>query len=162
LVLVWAVATILRRALPGRSGTIAVLVFVLSGIHAMFCWTAARHVLIAAALGFAGLVAHLRWRADGWRPGALLAPAALATSLAAREVGVAVACYLLAYECLASSGPAAARRRAAMPTVVVLTAWVVVWTSLGYGVSTASGYVDPLRDPLGFAAALPPRLAVLL
>ncbi len=161
LVLVTAVGLMLRRALSGRVGTIALFVFVLSGIHATFCWTAARHIVIAAALGFAGLAAHLRWREDGWFPGAVLSVVALVLSLAASEVGVAVAIYLLAYEGVGSLGAPASRLRAAVPALAALGAYVFTWQLLGHGVSANSGYLDPVRDTAGFLRELPGRLAVL-
>jgi hypothetical protein len=162
LALVAAAAALFRRALPGRTGTIALFVFVLSGIQAIFCWTAARHVVIAAALGVAALTAHMRWREEGWRPGSALAALALALSLTASEAGVAVALYLLAYEAFGASGTARARISAAVPTLVVLAAYLLVWRLLGRGVSPGAGYIDPLRDPATFLIELPARLAVLV
>src|SRR5215471_217164 len=50
LALAASVAWILCRALPGRIGTLATLIFVLSGIHSVFCWSAARHIVVAGAL----------------------------------------------------------------------------------------------------------------
>ena len=162
LALVAAAAAVFRRALPGRTGAIALFIFVLSGIQAIFCWTAARHVVIAAALGFAALAAHVRWREDGWGSGRVLSVLALALSLAASEAGVAVAVYLLAYEALGASGAAAARFRAAAPTIVVLAAYLLVWKLLGSGASLGTGYLDPLREPGTFLVELPGRLAVLI
>ena len=160
--LVAAVGLTLRRALPGRAGAIALLVFVLSGIHGVFCWSATRHVVIAAALGFAALAAHLRWREDDWWPGAIVSAAAIALSLAASEVGVAVAAYVLAYEMLGASGTLRTRLRALLPAIAVVAAYVVVWLHLGRGVSPGSDYIDPLRQPGTFLLALPARLAVLV
>jgi hypothetical protein len=117
---------------------------------------------MAAALGFAGLVAHVRWREDGWQPGAALAPLALVLSLAASEVGIAVAVYLLAYEAL---GRAAAglrsRVRAALPTLIIIAVYLGTWSRFGHGAS-GGGYIDPLRDPALFLFELPARLPVLL
>src|SRR5262245_44848207 len=162
LALVGAVGIFLRRALPGRLGVLALLVFVLSGIQGIFCWTAARHIVVAAALGFVGLALHLRWREDGWRPGAVLSVLALALSLAASEVGIAVAAYLLAYEALGASGTARSRLRAAVPALALVGAYLVAYRLLGHGASAGSGYLDPLRDPGAFLRALPIRLAVLI
>ena len=162
LALVAVVGVTLRRALPGRIATIALIVFVVSGIQSMFCWTATRHVVIAAALGFAALAAHLRWREDGWWPGAVLSVVALGSSLAASEVGVAVAVYLLAYETLAASGSARMRLRAASPALAVLATYLLVWRLLERGVSPGADYIDPLREPGTFLVELPARLAVLI
>ena len=161
LALTASVGWILCRALPGRIGTLATVIFVLSGIQAVFCWSAARHVVMAAALGFAGLVAHVRWRADGWQPGTALAPLALVLSLAASEVGIAVAVYLLAYEALGRAEGFPSRLRAALPTLVIIGVYLGTWSRFGHG-ATGGGYIDPLRDPGLFVAELPARLAVLL
>jgi hypothetical protein len=161
LALVAAVGWILRRALSDRVATIALLVFVLSAIHGIFCWTAARHVVVAAALGFAALAAHIRWREDGWRPGALLSLVAIALSLAASEAAVAVAVYLVAYEALGSPGTIGARLRAAAPAVALVAIYVLVWQAAGHGTSAGTDYVDPVRAPIAFLRELPARLAVL-
>jgi hypothetical protein len=162
LALVAMVGVVFRRVLPGRIGTIALIVFVVSGIQSMFCWSATRHVVIAAALGFAALAAHLRWRADAWWPGAVLSVVALASSLAASEVGVSVAVYLLAYEALVAPGAARMRLRAASPALAVLATYLLAWRLLARGVSPGVGYIDPLREPGTFLLELPARLAVLL
>jgi hypothetical protein len=161
LALVAGAGWVLRRALHGRAAAIAVLVFVLSAVHGMFCWTAARHVVIAAALGFGALAAHLRWREDGWRPGVALSLAGLALSLAASEVGVAVAVYLLAYEAFGAQGTTRARLRAAAPTLGLVAVYVLAWHALGHGASAGTDYVDPIREPGAFLFELPARLAVL-
>jgi hypothetical protein len=162
LVLVAAVGAILCRALPGRVGLLASIVFVLSGTHAIFCWTAARHVVVAAALGSAALAAHLRWREDGWRAGRVWSVIGMAASIAASEAGLAVMVYLLAYETLAANGSVRSRLRAAAPALVISALYLIGWGALGYGASTGSGYLDPLHDPIAFAVELPSRLAVLI
>ncbi|MGH7785383.1 MAG: hypothetical protein ACRERC_00865 [Candidatus Binatia bacterium] len=161
LALAASVGWILCRALPGRTGTLATVIFVLSGIQAVFCWSAARHVVMAAALGFAGLVAHLRWREDGWQPGRALAPLALVLSLAASEVGIAVAVYLLAYEALGRAEGVRRRVWSALPTLIIIGVYLGAWSRFGRG-ATGGGYIDPLRDPALFLFELPARLAVLL
>lgn len=161
LALAASVGWILCRALPGRAGTLATLIFVLSGIQAIFCWSAARHVVMAAALGFAGLVAHVRWREDGWQPGPALAPLALVLSLAASEVGIAVAVYLLAYEALGRAEGLRSRGWAALPTLIIIAVYLGTWSRFGHG-ATGGGYIDPLRDPALFLFELPARLAVLM
>jgi hypothetical protein len=161
LALVAAVGWILRRALNDRIATIALFVFVLSAIHGIFCWTAARHVVIAAALGFAALAAHIRWREDGWRPGAVVSPAGMALSLAASEAGVAVVVYLVAYEAFGASGTIRTRLRAAAPVLALVAAHVLVWHAAGHGTSAGTDYVDPVREPIAFLLELPARLAVL-
>lgn len=155
-------AIIFSRTMPARTAVLASVVFVVSGIHGIFCWTAARHALIAAALGFVAVVSHLRWRQDGWKPGAWLSLVALTLSLMASEAGVAVAAYVVLYELLCSSEPLRARLRVVAPTLVLVGLYLIAWQVRGHGASTGSGYVNPLRDPETFVSELPMRLAVLL
>ncbi len=73
--LVAGLGLLLRRLLAGSLGALALTLFTISGIHGILSWTATRHIVIAGALGMLALVAHIRWREDGWRPGLALAPA---------------------------------------------------------------------------------------
>jgi hypothetical protein len=60
-------------------------------------YTASRWVLISAALSLLGLLAHLRWRREGWRPGRPLSLGACALAMLA---------YLLAFELMGAAGMA--------------------------------------------------------
>ena len=97
--LLLVVAALLRRALPGGLAVLALLLFCLDDAHAMAAgWIAARNATISCALVFLGLWAHLRWRTEGWRAGAVLAPLAVALGLAAGEMGLGALAYLFAWE----------------------------------------------------------------
>ena len=41
------------------------IVITISGIHGSLFWNAARHIVIAGALGMIGLAAHVHWRGAG-------------------------------------------------------------------------------------------------
>ena len=161
LLLVAGLGTVLRRVLPGPLGALALIVFTISGIHGILCWTATRHIVIAGALGVWALSGHLRWREDGWRPGLPLSLAGFALALAASEAAVGALAYLLAYEML---GLARGARRgwAALPAAALVAIYLATYRLLDLGASGGSGYLDPLREPLVFAMALPARLAFLL
>ncbi len=162
LLLMLGLGLLLRTAVPGPVGRLALILFAISGIHGILCWTATRHIVIAGALGVLALAAHVHGRQGGWRPGRALAVVGLALALTAGEAAVAVMAYLFAYEAISAPGSRRERLLAALPTAVLLLAYLGLYAALGYGSSTASGYLDPLRDPLGFLVELPPRLTFLL
>lgn len=162
LALAGGIALLFRRALSGAVGALASLVFVLSGVHGVLCWTAARHIVVAAACGVAALGCHLRWREDGWRPGALLAVAGFALALSASEAALAVMAYLLAYEALGATDSWRRRLVASAPALALATGYLALWLKLGRGVSAGSGYLSPLVEPLRFALELPGRLLFVL
>lgn len=161
LLLVAGFGLVLRRTLPGPTGAFALLLYVLSGVHGMLVWTAARHVVVAGALGMLALAAHVAWRADGWRPGRALSLAGFVLAFAASEAALGVAAYLVAYEALAASGRPADRLRAIAPALALFGAYLVLFALGGYGAS-GGGYLDPFRAPVAFVRELPARWTFLM
>jgi hypothetical protein len=161
LLLVLALGALLQQVLPKRLGSLALLVFTISGIHGTMSWTATRHIVIAAALGVLGLACHVGWRAAGWRPGRLLSVVALALALTASEAAVGVIGYLLAYELLGAAGPRRDRLKACLPVAAIALVYLASYRLLGFGASGGSGYINPLAEPLAFAVELPGRLVFL-
>jgi len=162
LLLVAGVGWLLRGAVEGRAGGLALILFTVSGIHGILCWTATRHIVIAAALAVAGLAAHVRWREAGWRPGIVLSVVCFGAALTASEAAVAVLAYLVAYEALGAPGARAARLRAVLPAVGLLAVYLIGYAALGHGTSGGSGYVDPLKAPGAFLVQLPGHWLFLL
>ncbi len=155
-----AAALLLRRVLPPGLALLALLLFCLDDAHAMVAsWVAARHASVACALGLLGLSAHIRWREQRWRPGAVLAPLAFAAGLAASEMAVGMLAYLFAWELVR-------RRRgwwqALAPAAALLLAYAVVYRLTGSGTRGSGGYLDPSGDPTGFLGALPGRVLLLI
>src|SRR5690606_24646436 len=76
-----ALAWVLFRRIsssPAAGGT-AALGFSLTHLHASAAaWLAHRNAVLVLVFGLACLLAHDRWRRDGWRPGAVLGPLAFA------------------------------------------------------------------------------------
>lgn len=172
--LLWVVSRLYRRvqALPWIAG-LSLLLYALDDARAPTVgWVANRQALISAAFGFAAVLAHHRARREHWAPGRWLGPLALALSLAAGESGVATVGYLVAYALTLDgrsvpAGPAIiddrwARWRALVPYGLVVAAWAALWVALGYGARGSGLYVEPVRDPLGFAWALATHVPVLL
>ena len=164
-VLLWVVARLYRRvqALPWIAG-LSLLLYALDDARAPTVgWVANRQAIISAACGFGAVLAHHLWRRERWRPGAWLGPLAFAASLAAGESGVATVGYLVAYALtLDREDRPDGRWRALAPHAVILAAWAVTWVVLGYGARGSGLYVEPVRDPWGFATALATHVPVLL
>lgn len=155
-----AVAMALFRRIhgPGPVAGLAGLLYAVDEAHGFPAgWLANRNALICGVLGLLALLAHDRWRRDGWRPGAGLGPALLGAALLAGESGVAVTGWLFAYAVFLD------RRRlwTLLPHAAVAVAWKVVHAAGGYGATGSGLYIDPLSDPGGYALALPRRLVAL-
>ena len=162
LLLAAGLGLLLRRILPPGLAALALVVYLVSGIHGPLCWTATRHIVIAAALGVLGLYGHVRWRQDGWRPGLFLSMAAMVLALAASEAALGISAYIFAYEALGAEDARRKRLRACLPLGLLVLAYLVFYRFGGYGASASSGYLSPLSEPFLFLGRLPGRLAVIL
>ena len=117
-------------------------------------WIAGRNTLLSALFGSLALLAHDRWRRDGWRRGALLGPLALAASLAAGEAGVGAVGLLAAHAATLDGGKWKERARALAPYAAIGVLWGVLYRALGYGAAHSGIYVDPAREPVAYVRAL--------
>jgi hypothetical protein len=155
--LVASFGLLLRTALPGSVGSWALIVFAVSGIHSSLFWNAARHVVIAGALGTMALAAHVRWRESAWQPGRFLSIAGFALALLASEAAYGVLAYLFLYEALGAPGNVRARCRALLPILALIAGYLALYVIAGLGASPSGGYVDPLRAPGAFLVGVPAR-----
>jgi len=153
------VGALFRRAAPRSLALLAFLIFCLDDGHALsVTFIAARNAVVACALVWLGLGAHLRWRIHGWRAGSWFAPLLGALGLAAGEIGLGALAYLVAWEiCERRPG----WRRALAPTALLVAGYFVVYRLVGAGARGSGAYLDPFGDPLGFFAELPARLLLL-
>jgi hypothetical protein len=155
-----AAAALLRRTLSPGLATLGLLVFCLDDGHSMAAgWIAARNATVACTLVFLALLAHIRWRTEGWRAGALLSPLAAALGLAAGEMALGALAYLVAWELVQRR---AGRARALAPTLILIAVYLVVHRLTGSGARDSGQYLDPFGDPLRFAWALPERALLLV
>jgi hypothetical protein len=125
-------------------------------------WIAQRNALVAACFVVLALVAHDRWRTDGWRPGAVVGPLVFALALGSAEIAVGGIAFVVAHAIALDRTRVRARAIAVVPWVGVLVAWRVLYQALGYGAYGSGLYVDPAREPLLFLAQLPARLPALV
>ena len=106
-------------------------------------WIANRNALVACVLAVPVLLAHDRWRRDGWMPGRYLAPLGFAIALGAGESSVAILAYLAAHALWLDRATLRQRAIALAPYFVILVSWRVLYAHLGYGVAGSGIYLDP-------------------
>jgi hypothetical protein len=161
---VCAVTALYRRLIDvGWVAGLAGLLFVLddSGYFPTM-WVANRNLLLAIFFGILAILCHDRWRRQGWRPGAALAPLCLLTSVLSAEGGVATFAYIFAYEVVLQRGPWRKRALALVPSLAVIVLWRLIYNVQGYGAYGGEFYFDPGRDPAGYAMAVLRRAPFLL
>jgi len=125
-------------------------------------WLANRNALMGVCFGVLALIAHTKWRRDGVRAGAVLAPIMLLLGLLSKESTVAVGAYLLAYAVFLDRGTWARRAALLLPCLSVGVVWWAVYNTLGYGAGGSGWYVNPLADPFRFAELAVERAPVLM
>ncbi len=162
--LVALVALLYRRIIgPGWVAGLAGVLYAVDDAHALPAgWLANRNAVLAALFGVGALLLHDRWRRDGWRAGAVLAPVALAAGLLSAEAGIATCAYLFAYAIVLDRGTLRRRCVTLIPYAAVVVVWRAVWKLLGYGVSDIGLYVDPLTEPWRFVTGALTRGPILL
>ncbi|MDP6779618.1 MAG: hypothetical protein QGI83_22880, partial [Candidatus Latescibacteria bacterium] len=125
-------------------------------------WVANRNALLATCFGVACLIAHDRWRREGWRPGAVVGPGALGCGLLAGEMAVGSLPYLLAHALFLDEGHRKQRLLGLVPYVVMTGIWMAAYRAMGYGTWGSGYYIDPGTEPLWFAGAVMERFPILL
>jgi len=158
-----SLAALFRRLLPPRAAILALALYAWDDARGgLLSWVANRHALIAAVFSVGALLAHDRWRRDGWRHGAWLGPLLFAAGLLSSEMALATTGLLFAHALwIDRDGPRARRLVRLAPYLLVVVAWQAIYSASGYGVSGSGGYVHPLHDPRGYLAQLPARALVL-
>jgi hypothetical protein len=160
-----AAAAVLYRRLvrPEWVAGLAALAFAIDDAHASPAdWIANRNAAIATLFALLALVAHDRWRRDGWRPGIVLGPIALLLGLLGGEMALAAGAYLLAYALFLDEAPWPRRVASLAPAALVGVVWAVAYRALGFGATGSAVYVDPIGSPLEFARLVVARAPLLL
>jgi len=160
-----AAAGLLYRRILGAGWVagLAVVLFALDDAHGLpAMWISNRNSTVSVALGVISLIAHDSWRRRGTVVGAIAAPLGLAAALLAGENAIAVGAYLVAYAVFLDRGPWPRRAASLVPCAAVGFIWTAIYAGLGYGASGSGLYIDPVADPLRFAAAVVERGPLLL
>jgi hypothetical protein len=160
-----AVVALLYRRILGASWVAgaAALMYAVDDAHGPAVgWLANRHAVLGALLGALALWLHDRWRRDGSHASALLSWISLAAALAASELAISAVLLIAAHA--ATLDPAARARRflPALPALAIGVAWAIFTRALGHGATASGTYLDPLREPGAYLAALPERAGTLL
>jgi hypothetical protein len=160
--LIIAAGFLMQRAVPGRISSLTIVIFSISGIHwYVVYWTAARHIIVAASIGLWSLLAYTKWREQGWKKGRIISIIGILLSLLAGEAALGVLAYFFAYELLATDDALTQKLKNLLPFIILTVAYLIVYTSLGYGAYGGSGYLNPVSAPLEFLLAFPGRFLAL-
>lgn len=159
-----AAALLYRRLLlPTWGAGLAALLFAVDDAHGLpAVWIANRNASIGVFFGLLALIAHDRWRREGWRPGAYLGPIALLAGLLAGEIALAAGGYILAYALFLETDSWKRRMVSLIPSAVVGVAWWGAYRLANFGASGSGVYIDPGASPLVFAKAVVERAPILL
>jgi hypothetical protein len=168
--LLWLSAAVLAAAFLYREvfgatwvAGLAALMYALDGAHAVPAeYLANRNALIACCFGFLSLLTFVRWRKHGHPRDHCLSVLMLALSLSSYEMGVATAAYLFSYALIVDRDGIRERLMRLIPEAAVLAAWTFIYKLGNFGSHGSGFYLDPLHNPLGFAASLCQRAAFLL
>jgi hypothetical protein len=162
---VCAGVALLYRRLMGRNvaSGLAILLFALNFPHVNAVYSiAARSQLIATFFGVLALWAHDKSAREDWTAGHFLGPIFLAISLFSAEAGIAIVGFLVAHVLFVDRGHWKDRLSRLIPYFLIIVAWRVLYTSLGYGAWGSGFYLDPLSEPLRFAFNIVKQVPILL
>jgi hypothetical protein len=160
--LTWAVFLVYRRLFALPVAGLCILLYILDVGHILpVLWWSNRNALVSAAPAVLGLVAHLRWREEGWRPGLPLSLLGYGLGLLGGETALGVMGYLAAYELLRKA-PWLERVRCLLPAALLASAYLVVYKLGGHGVSGSGVYLDPIGEWRLFLAEAPRRMIDLV
>lgn len=161
---VFATATVYRKIMgPGWAAGLAAVLFLLdANTYLPAAFVANRGYFLGLFFGMLCVCEHLQWRSAASWPAMLLSALFLALSLLSEESGASTFAFLLAYALVLETGGVRNRALTLLPSVLVITAWWILYQYAGYGLKHVGLYIDPAREPLGFLRALVPRDMLLL
>jgi len=157
--------TIIYRKLMGSgwAAGLAALMFLLDGnTYFPVAFVANRGFMLSLFFGLMCFYEHHQWRSAKSRSGMVLSALFLALSLFAEEGGASTFAFILAYALVLEPGSFRNRALTVLPSVLVIVAWRIIYTSSGYGIAHVGLYIDPAHEPLRFVRELIPRDMILL
>jgi hypothetical protein len=160
--LLLALSALYRRFLTPGVASLALALYAWDDARGLvLSFVANRNAFIAGLFGISVLIAHDKWRREGWRPGAWLAPLLLGLGLVSAEMAIATTAFLFGHALCLDRGSLARRMARLWPYLVVVVVWQAVYSARGYGTEASGWYLDPLREPLSYAAKLVERAPIL-
>jgi hypothetical protein len=170
LVIIVLVGLLVRRIVPDSGAGahhpvsfITVIIFALAYRNAfMIYYGGARWLLITMAFGLAGLLAHIKWREQDWKPGRYLSLTAFLLALLSGEAALAMLAFLAAYELFGRSDPIKKRISTLLPAAVMAFIYLIIYKLMNYGTANLAIYSNPFNDPIGFISTLPLKVAFML
>ena len=142
---------------------LAVLLFALDDAHAMAAtWIANRNALIATTLGLLSLIAHHRWRRDGWKWGGIASAVCLALALLAGEAAVGAGRLPRSLGLHDGGRPRRRRIVSLLPTRDGVVCLGFFYRLANLGAHGSGLYLDPGDGPSTFAAAIFQRAPILM
>jgi len=158
-------ATVVYRKLMGAgwAAGLAALLFLLDGnTYFPAAFVANRGYFLAIFFSLLCLYEHHQWRSTKSRSAMLLSGLFLALSLFSEESGASTFAFILAYAFVLEPGPFRNRALTILPSVLVITAWQIIYMLAGYGLRHVGIYIDPAQEPFRFMQEIIPRDMVLL
>lgn len=163
---IWLVAKLYRKIIGfGWIAGLAGLLFAVDSTHALpVGFIANRNTLIAGCFGVLALLAHIRWRQDGWRAGAFWGPLCYTLGLFSKESAMAIGAYIFAYTLFLDHSRLRRRIAGFLPYTVITLAWFLTYRHLHFGTQGMGIdlYIDPGRAPLLFLKQIFVRMPMLL
>jgi hypothetical protein len=148
---------------PGWAAGLAALLFLLDGsTYFPVAFVANRGFFIGLFFGLLCVYEHHEWRTKKSRRAMLLSCLFLALSLYGEESGASTFAFILAYALVLEPGVMRERVLSLVPSVLVITAWQLLYMYSGYGLTRIELYLDPASHPLEYLRELPARVGTLL
>jgi len=158
--------TLVYRKLMGTgwAAGLAALLFLLDGnTYFPAAFVANRGYFLALFFSLLCLYEHQQWRSTKSSSAMLLSGLFLALSLFSEESGASTFAFILSYAFVLEPGSFRNRALTVLPSVLVITAWWIVYKFSGYGLAHVGiFYIDPAQEPFHFLRDLIPRDMILL
>jgi hypothetical protein len=147
---------------PWVAGLAALLYIVDDARSLPVGWISGRNSLLTLLFGLLLLLAHDKWRRDGWKPGPYLAVACLILGLLSGEATLSVGAYLLAYVLFIDRAGPWKRMASLIPYGAVVVLWAGVYKYYDFGVTGSAAYSSPLGDPRMYLEDLVQHIPLML
>jgi hypothetical protein len=159
--LVVTISILFRQVMAPVLGGLAVVLFALDDMHSeVVSYVSAMHTCLAAMLGLAGVIAHVRWR-KGSKPALWIALGCWLLALLTSEAGLGPLALVLALE--AFGVPSRTHRLRAIVPATLLAVGYLIFLRLGhFGAVKMTEYVDPIALPQQYIEGAIKNLPLIL